>query len=58
VLEDALGDEDPDLDGLAGVRVHGGEAGQPLGRALDGRVGPGRVDLDDLPAAARAGVPL
>jgi beta-glucosidase len=57
VLEGALGDEDADRDRLAGVRVDRGEAGQPLGRAIDRRVRPGGIDLDDFPAATRAGVP-
>jgi beta-glucosidase len=52
VLEGALGDEDADRDRLAGVRVDRGEAGQPLGRALDRRVRPRGVDLDDFPAAS------
>jgi LuxR family maltose regulon positive regulatory protein len=52
VLEGALGDKNADRDRLAGVRVDRGEAGQPFGRALDRRVRPGGVDLDDLAAAA------
>ena len=56
MLEGALGDEDADRNRLAGVRVDRREAGQPLGRALDRRVRPRGVDLDDLAAAARAGV--
>jgi hypothetical protein len=52
VLEGTLGDEDADRDRLAGVRVDRGEADQPLGRALDGRVRPGGINLDDFPAGA------
>ena len=50
MLEGAFGQQDPDGDRFAGVRVHHGEAGQPPDRALDRRVRARRVDLDDLAA--------
>src|SRR5262249_55415090 len=52
VLEGALADEDADRDRLAGIRVDRGETDQPPGRALDRRVRPGGIDLDDFPARA------
>ena len=56
VLEGALGDLYHGGDRRAGVGVGGGEADQPLHRALYRGARPGRVELDDLPAAPRAGI--
>ena len=56
VLERARRERDVDHDLLAGVGLDHGEADEPALRALDRAVRARRVDLDDLAAAARAGV--